>query len=524
MTRPRSQNGLPARGALCLGALPLLAAGALGCDSPDVFVPLQAFGGPAGVIDGTVTYSGPRPCTRGGHVVGAAVILAFDTDLLPPPEGLGTSAASLAIVSGDRLFGGIRGELPDDPGGGLLCPDAGAPPVTVSLDWAIAPLPGGVYQIRGFYDLDGDFDPAFIISNLPTKGDVGGGAIDNAADVLQGAAPIYREITLGTPGPGGALQIPETGARVGGVAVTLGLPLPLERPVFHVAEVLDELGTNTDPAAVVMASDFQMNTFSAASPADTEKSFIRLRLAAGVPQGEAEAAAKSPFFFPVGPTDAPAITFARQDVNGDGVLDAADHVPDSTSVPSLYPLSIFSKLSSASDLVSASSPTVVLQGLTLYNNLVSTAMLLGGPTIAQPDLPEAIVALRPAALCLHAADPSRPGVLVVSRETDTMNNPLITDVASVEAALAAQFKREIKVQFGCLPEGRYAMNLIYSTGQAWTVPNEAGVCAPSEAPSAGKCGSRPRLESQGPVLTIGPPGDPQYCKDHPTPAICFPDP
>ena len=513
-TRPRSPNGLAARAAL------LLAAGALGCDSPDVFIPLQQFGGPAGVIDGTVTYSGPRPCTRGGRVLGAAAILAFDTHLLPPPQGVGTSAGSLDIITGDDLFAGVRAELPDAPDGALLCPDAAATLITVSVGWTIAPLPAGTYQIRGFYDLDGDFDPSFLISNLPTKGDVVGGALENAIEVGQGAAPIYRQIPLGTPGSDGALEIPPSGARVSGVAVTLGFQLPFERPIFYPKAVLDDFSANTDPANVVMASDFQMQSFTTTDPVATEKSFIRLQLGAGVPDNEAEAAVKSPFFFPVGGT--PAITYSRQDVNGDGVHDEADHVPDSTAIPALFPLSVFSKLEAGSDLVAQVGPTVVLQGLTLYKNLVATALLLDEETLTQPEQPEAFVALRPAALCLHATDPKKPGVLVVSRERDTAGNPLIADKPAVEAALAAQFGRPITVEFGCLPEGRYTMNLIYGTGQAWTIPNEAGVCAASEAASPGQCGSRARLASQGVVLTIGEPAEPAYCQAHPTPTTCLP--
>jgi hypothetical protein len=241
-----------------------------------------------------------------------------------------------------------------------------------------------------------------------------------------------------------------------------------------------------------------------------------------VPDTEVVAAAKTPFFFPVGGDPAPAIAYARQDVNGDGLYDALDHVPDSDALPALFPLSIFTKLADGKDLVNQASPTIVIQGLTLFRNLVSTGPVLEAMTPVLPEQPEAIVALRPAALCLHATDPKRPGVLVVSRETDSMGTPLFTDKATVETALTAQFGRPITVEFGCLPEGRYAMNLIYGTGQAWTVPNEAGVCAASEKASATKCGTRPRLGSQNVVLTIGGPTDPAYCQAHPTPAACVP--
>ena len=85
----------------------LLLLASVGCTDPNQFLPSYQPGGPQGVLGGTVTYSGPLPCTENGHVLGAAIFLAFQTDLLPPPEGLGTSAASLAVLPGDTLFGGV---------------------------------------------------------------------------------------------------------------------------------------------------------------------------------------------------------------------------------------------------------------------------------------------------------------------------------------------------------------------------------------------------------------------------------
>jgi hypothetical protein len=114
-------------------------------------------------------------------------------------------------------------------------------------------------------------------------------------------------------------------------------------------------------------------------------------------------------------------------------------------------------------------------------------------------------------------------VLVVSHARDKAGNAIIPeeDAGAVEAALSAQLGRPITIAYGCLPEGRYALNLLYGTGQAWTLPNEAGVCAPSEeATSEGVCGQRPRLASQDVVLVIGPPDDPAYCEQNRTPASC----
>ena len=491
------------------------------CDSPETFVPFKEFGGPAGVIEGTVVYSGPPPCTAGGRIVGGGVVFAFDVRLLPPPEGLGVTAASVDAIPGEVLFAGIRDQLVFAEDGSVVCSAPNYPPVTVSATWAMAPLPAGTYQVRGFYDLDGDFDPAFKISNLPSKGDVGGGAIENAADVLGGSAPRYREIRLGTAQADGSLAIPSNGSRVTGVAVTLGLPLPLERPIFHAREVVDLGGQNTDPNRVVMASDFEMKTFNEADPTGTENSFIRYRFGGGVPSAEIDRAAAPPFNLPV--RGGPGFLITRQDVNGDGVLNAEDHVPDSQLVPSLFPLGLFTKLVDGEPLVSQTSPTVILQGLTIYKSLLATAT-------STPDLkevlPEVTVALRPAVLCIDPADASKPGVLVTTHATDSMGNKLIQDEQRVKDTLTAQFGRPINLVYACLPQGEYAANLIYGTGQAWTVPNEAGLCASSEVLSSdgSVCGTRPRLASQSVVLTIGPPANPTYCAENPTPSECLPAP
>lgn len=507
-----------------------------GCDSPDTFLPFQQFGGPAGVITGAVTYAGPLPCTQGGRIVGAAVLLIFDVRLLPPPEGLGTSAASIAVVPGEKLFAGIKDQLEFDPGGALLCPtkryNVGSSPgasVTVSADFAVAPLAAGQYQIRGFYDRDGDFDPGFSISKLPTAGDVGGGAIENASAVLLGQAPRYRVLTLGEPDANGALIMPTQGDIIEGVPVTLGLELPLERPVFYPKSVadpeLDEEKKNKDPLKVTIPSDFQLETFSVMDLVGTENSLLKVRFGAGVDPEEAETASESPFNLTVNPP-AP-FFFTRQDANFDGKLDAGDHIAETALVPALYPISIFSKLSPASDLVAQPRPVVVMQGLTLYKSLIATGTLgmQAGP-IAIPDM-EVTVGLRPAAVCLDPTDTKKPGLLVVTHPTDKKGNILVSDEEGVKAALGLQFKRPIEIAIGCIPEGRYAMNLIYPTGQAWTVPNEAGICSPLEAASAdGKtCGTRARLASQDAVITVGPPTDADYCASAPSAAAikesCF---
>jgi hypothetical protein len=81
------------------------------------------------------------------------------------------------------------------------------------------------------------------------------------------------------------------------------------------------------------------------------------------------------------------------------------------------------------------------------------------------------------------------------------------------------------VRRGCLPTGKYGMNVVYPTGQAWTVPNEMGACTGAEGfwdttknPSTCDAKARPVLQSQGPraVLEIVPPTTPEgrkYCEE-----------
>lgn len=503
-----------------LAALAALAA----CGDIDVFVPLPVFGGPQGVLQGTVTYSGPAPCTENGHIVGAVVLLAFDTRLLPPPEGLGTTATSVAVVAGESFFAGLRNTLPFLPDGKRLCPDPGSAPVTVSAPWTLGPLPAASYQVRGFYDIDGDFDPGFGINNLPSQGDVGGGAIENAAEVLLGAAPRYREVLLGTPEG----TIPEEGALVDGIAVTLGLTLPLERPIFHAKAVLDEYEGNTDPSAVVMPSDFQLELFSATNPA-SEKSFIRYVLGAGVAPEEIDTVKAAPFGFPIDESEPcfigsdfkkPCLVYSVQDANGDG---KGDPIPESVGqaiqVKSLFPIAIFNKLQSGKKIGAQSAPVVLLQGVTVKDSLTNTA--LAPDDLLEPSS-EILVGLRPSVVCMDPADPKAKGTILVTHDTDRKGSTLVGDPEALKGALAAQFGREFDLVYGCLPEGEYAMNLIYETGQAWTIPNEAGVCASTEeVVGTTQCGKRARVASQGTTLRIGPPADAAYCAAHPTPATCL---
>ena len=115
-------------------------------------------------------------------------------------------------------------------------------------------------------------------------------------------------------------------------------------------------------------------------------------------------------------------------------------------------------------------------------------------------------------------------VLLLARDADSEGRSLIEDQAGLELSLEARFGRPVETVIGCLPEGSYSTHLVYPLGQTWSVPNEAGVCGPTEEPSADgeRCGNRTRLPSQAVSIRVGPPTDPVYCKNNPTPEACLP--
>ena len=57
-----------------------------------------------GVIEGTVLYQGPRPCSRTGTSSAPRSIFVFDRQNPPPPNGLGATVVNFADVTGDTLF------------------------------------------------------------------------------------------------------------------------------------------------------------------------------------------------------------------------------------------------------------------------------------------------------------------------------------------------------------------------------------------------------------------------------------
>lgn len=221
LARFASSTALSATAALAALVAPLAA-----CDAPNTDT-VRSMGGPTpdptGVLHGSVLYSGPRPeCLRRDDgspyaIPGRVALLMFRFDNPPPPSGSATSAENFMVIPGDELFS-LEDCMPASPTPADLTPITRS----VGFTWPLVRL-GRTYQMRGFYDADGDFNPFFSVRNLATAGDVGGGAFVSASAPIPQYAPIVLPPASEAP----------NGFEVEGVAVTLGAVIRTERPVFQ---------------------------------------------------------------------------------------------------------------------------------------------------------------------------------------------------------------------------------------------------------------------------------------------------
>ncbi|MBX3206283.1 MAG: hypothetical protein KF764_14520 [Labilithrix sp.] len=533
---------------------------------------------PRGVIRGTVTYVGPPPCSRAGHIVGNAVVLVFDRRNPPPPNGLATSAVNFVAVPGDVLFSNQPRTVADE----LFCPPTTSN-IEASAPFAVAPVEPGSYVVAAFYDRRGRFWPTFKFRNLPEAGDLAGGYID-VEDARRNAGnlayqPIYRPVDVGIRQPAPADEIPDftigpNGYVADNIPVSIGRVVPFTRPYFHPRHIdpvtktetsAEEIGeplrspanTVADPLAVpILAMTQDVHVLAPPSSptpqtlAAYQEGFQSLKLAWGVAKNEFDDATdpRQPFGFQL-----PALP-----PNGKGgllVFARGGSIPENPSVPELWPQVALVKLASdperKTDLQSLvvqgtreetlvtgkpPGPIVVIQGITLFDD--SLARTIAGPVPAAPTtsaLRDHLTALiRPAALCFDPRRVDLGGVLVTPHLTgrsadgsESGQRPLFD-----AKAIAAQ-PRVREVRRGCLPTGRYAISLVYPTGQAWTVPNESGGCSAQEGSvrvgdRVGSCTGKPRTVllsqgSRGVVEIIGPSQegiDSGICDDFPVPAEC----
>jgi hypothetical protein len=300
-----------------------------------------------------------------------------------------------------------------------------------------------------------------------------------------------------------------------------------------------------------------------------ESKFPHLLLHSSLPAAELPVAAAQPFHFqvslPGAPGAPPAAGPGGFNVWQSAIFDAtkqaweAQDIPEGGGLPSLWPLVVLTKLDTSSDphgikaQGDATHPVIILQGITLlggdgtgdptksdslfntataeaFGSLFDTAS--GQPVIFPQD--HLTVLVRPAALCFDtlfdASNPDKRGTIVTPHifapTADLPQQPGMQSIVP-EAALQslAALVKGTPVQ-ACLPIGRYAINIVYPDGQAWTVPNESGACASAEgstnyAKLTCTIQPRPVLRSQGQraVVEITKTTTPANCPD-PLPPAC----
>jgi hypothetical protein len=340
--------------------------------------------------------------------------------------------------------------------------------------------------------------------------------------------------------------MPTTGYVAGGIPVTLGAPLPLPRPYFY-PDGADTADPNLGPV-VTMTQDHHV----LAQPADPvptlvqqfQASFKALRIDWGVPQAELASATDpgGPFHLQIDPAPR----------GGLNVWTAGPSIPETTgqnpAVASLWPLIVLAKLDTDLDpngttpQGSATKPIVVIQAITLWkDDLLANALEPPGREPAPENVVDRVTALvRPSAICFDPRSIEKGGTLVTpyftGKSPETPDGPEVP-LFDPNVLRAVQAKQIRNIRRGCLPAGKYGINLVYPSGQAWTVPNEMGACAPAEGTwdtgvNPSSCAAKPRavLRSQGPraVLEIVAPTTPDGQKlcatDAPVPPECLANP
>jgi hypothetical protein len=531
---------------------------------------------PRGVIRGTVTYVGPPPCSRGGHIVGSAVVLVFDRRNPPPPNGLATEAVNFVSVPGDVLFANV----PRSVGEELFCPPE-TTTIEASAPFAVAPVDAGSYVVSSFYDRRGRFWPTFKFRNLPEAGDLGGGYIDvedarrNAGNLAY--TPIYRPVEVGIRQPGPADEIPDytigdNGYVADNIPVSIGRVIPFTRPYFHPRHIdpitkvetsAEQIGdplrspanATADPLAVPILAMTQ-DVHVLAPPTNPtpqtlaayQDGFQSLKLVWSVAKNEFDAATDETKSFGF---QLPALPPAGK--GGLLVFARGGAIPENPTVPALWPQVALVKLADDPErktdrqslviqgtreetLVTgkAPGPLVVIQGITLLDD--SLARTIAGPVPAVPttaSLRDHLTALvRPAAVCFDPKRVDLGGLLVTPHLTGrSADGSEAGDKPLFDAKAIAAQPQVREVRRGCLPMGRYAISLVYPTGQAWTVPNESGGCSAQEGTvrvgeRTGSCTDKPRpvLLSQGSrgVVEIIGPSEAGICDEHPVPSECLP--
>ncbi len=217
----------------------MLGATLAGCGDPPLSEVASAGGSttdPAGLLEGTVQYIGPRPLCE--YVKGqptklrgvGAILVLYGFDDEPPPNG--PRPASVLVVPMGDFFASLSQCMPEDPTPADLHVSVTA---SAPYTWPRIPLGQGLskraYRVEAVFDRDGDYYPLLPITNgIHTAGDaIGGATIGFGRDWRKIEFGGLCEAEIGKTGR-------DNGQVVKGVAVTIALPLWTERQMFEVKQ------------------------------------------------------------------------------------------------------------------------------------------------------------------------------------------------------------------------------------------------------------------------------------------------
>jgi hypothetical protein len=455
---------------------------------------------PTGVIEGSIIYLGPKPrCEYTGKrptgIVGVVFLTLFEFDNAPPPEGRATGAVNAFVLPGDQLFtlGDCLADGADpDPEQRIMR--------SASFTWPQIALRSDAvdYQIRGFYDHDGDVNPLFGVTNQPTAGDVVGAALKDVESPQKGPERLRFA----------ALDKARDGELLRGVTVALGSYVWSERPMFELAAKHRVLDANAFLPAVPKFEVVDGETVTVADVPATLRAIHQLTCenapatrGCGVKiqtldeessQATFEAAGLTPSFdseryaFFSEPVDVKTIRKGAADLTlPDGQVDPHPLLGSSLGLPWISPMTIFSRLAIVSanktDTVSireasAFATQARIPGVTMVGSVMPDAVEtkrvfvdsldIGIPPIAAVDL----LPTNPACRVPYAA-PGNFTTTFESRFATCAKLPTGMFGMAVLAGVASGEREEVEDTVS--ESGVHYVGTRFA-GQSWTIPNELG--------------------------------------------------
>lgn len=436
---------------------------------------------PAGVIEGTVVYIGPKPTCeykkgKASRVKGRVVLTMFQFDNPPPPEGTATTALNLLAIAGENVF-----TLEDCLAEAETADPSKVIMRNVAFRWPQIELTGApqAFQIRGFYDYDEDMNPFFSVTNLPTSGDIAGAAIANLQDPSQGFLKIEMP----------ARDKARDGYLKSGVTVALANYVWAERPAFKLASGHWNLSAESVLPVAVDAATFGPDTKrtlknaweqTCATPGKADCGFALESLSEAEDGPKLSAAGVGldwdplRYAFMVQPVDIKTVVEGGPDLpKPDGIPDPHPLLGATLPVPYTLPAVILQRRAQSVEQgkleAQAGVPGVMLLGASLPHEIETKQVFLDKMNMAVPSI--AVVDL----------DPSNPACRV----------PYLPPGSSISS-----YEERMSV---CeeLPTGVYGVNVLHGisggkpsdadesvsdngrviqggglAGQAWTLPNQ----------------------------------------------------